>query len=69
MLLLEVERPDALLQGQEALVDLCALRPRLLIIIFRVRTSLAASKVNEAHPRITVVWLGIPSQLHLQDSV
>mmetsp|Transcript_5000 Transcript_5000/g.17552 ORF Transcript_5000/g.17552 Transcript_5000/m.17552 type:complete len:307 (+) Transcript_5000:695-1615(+) len=43
-----VQCPDALLQGQEALVDLGPLHPGLLVVVVGVRPALASREVDEA---------------------
>ena len=42
MFFLEVESTDAFLQGQQRLVDLCAIEPRLPVLIDCIRAALAA---------------------------
>ena len=49
MLLLVVDGADALLKGEERLVDFGSVEPRLLVLVYRVRSALAASQIDEAH--------------------
>ena len=43
-----IQGADTLLEGQQALVDLCPFQSRLLIVFIGIRAPLASCKVDEA---------------------
>jgi hypothetical protein len=68
MLLLQVESTDALLEGEERLIDFCAIQPRLLVLVYGVRASLRPGKVNKGHLAKVLLRLCL-LELQLQDGM
>ena len=68
MLLFKIKSPNALLERQKTLIDLCTFRTRLFIVICGVGSSLATRQIDEAH---SGVYLVVTSsfKLHLEHSV
>lgn len=68
VLFLKRERPDALLQGQQRGIYFLPFIPRFLVVVSRVRASLAACQVDETHFRVQAV-ICPQIQLHLKNCV
>ena len=65
VLLVLVQRPDAFLESQKALVDLGAIESRLFVLLDRVGASLAACEVDERH--LAHRAISLVSDLDLED--
>ena len=64
MFFLKVQCPYAFLQCEQALIDLCAIKPRLLVLVDGIRAPLTSSKVNKRH--LPILFLMVTCVLELQ---